>query len=231
GRCAPLAVGFTELLRRFERPLALLEIGSSAGLNLRWDRWRYESADTSWGDPDAPLSFTSNYRSPWPDLTAPLGPDDAVTSRRGSDRAPIDATTEDGRLALTSFVWPDQPERHQRLAAALDAAVAVPAMIDQRDAAEWCEAELAEPVARVTTVLFHSIVWQYLGSATRHRVKAAIEAAGARASAAAPMAWLRLEPGADPNAAAELRLRTWPGGPELELLTYSGYHGHPVWRA
>jgi hypothetical protein len=230
-RCAPLAIGFTELLRRFALPLGLREIGSSAGLNLRWDRWRYESGDTAWGHQDAPLVFADNYRAPLPDLSAPIGPGDAVASRRGSDRSPIDTTTEAGRRLLTSFVWPDQPARHERLAAGLEAAAATPAPIDQQDAGDWCEQQLADPVEGVTTVLFHSIVWQYLSRDTRARVTAAVEAAGARASTSAPVAWLRMEPGDDPNAAAELRLRTWPGEPNLELLALSGYHGHPVWMA
>src|SRR5205823_13158838 len=58
---------------RFERPLQLLEIGSSAGLNLHWDRWRYESGLTSWGSPDAPVRFGSDaYQHPWPEVDAPL---------------------------------------------------------------------------------------------------------------------------------------------------------------
>ena len=48
----------------------------------------------------------------------------------------------------------------------------------ERELSAWCEAQLASPQEGVTTVLFHSIVWQYLGSSTRHRVKAAIEEAG-----------------------------------------------------
>ena len=70
GRCAPLAVGFTAVLRRFGLPLRLLELGASAGLNLRWDRWRYESGETAWGDPEAPLRFVSE-----PPRDAPRSPD------------------------------------------------------------------------------------------------------------------------------------------------------------
>ena len=137
GRCATLAVGFTELLRRFGKPLRLLELGASAGLNLRWDRWRYESGATAWGEEDAGITFVANYRVPWPDVSAPLGPDEAVASRKGCDRAPIDPATPEGRRRLRSFVWPDQAVRHERLDAALAAAEDVPATVDAEDAATW----------------------------------------------------------------------------------------------
>ena len=52
-----------------------------------------------------------------------------------------------------------------------------------------------------------------------------IHAAGERATGAAPLAWLRMEPAGE---RAELRLTTWPGGEERVLGT-AGYHGHPVW--
>jgi hypothetical protein len=230
GRCATLAVGFTEVLRSHGLPLRLLELGSSAGLNLRWDRWRYESGGTTWGDPGAVLRFSSNYRSPEPDVSAPIGPGHAVAERRGCDRSPIDATTDEGRLLLRSFVWPDQADRHARLDAALAAAADQPVAVEGSDAAEWLAARLAEPVEGTATVVFHSIVWQYLPAATREGILAALDAGGRNASAAAPLAWLRMEPGDDPSRAAEVRLRTWPGGGE-RLLARTGYHGHPVWAA
>jgi hypothetical protein len=230
GRCAALAVGFTEVLRTFGMPLRLLELGASAGLNLRWDRWRYESGATAWGDPSAAITFADGYRSPEPDVSAPLGPGDAVVERRGCDRSPIDASTEAGRRLLRSFVWPDQAARHERLDAALAAAGEIPATIDAEDAASWLARQLATPVPGVATVVFHSIVWQYLPRATREGVRAAVVEASRRASAAAPLAWLRMEPGEDPTEAAEVRLITAPGG-DHRLLALTGYHGHPVWRA
>src|SRR5690606_8980608 len=115
-RCAALVVGFTEVLRATGLPLRLLELGSSAGLNLRaWDRWHYRSGSTAWGDPGAELRFEACYHRPHPDLAAPLGPSEAVVERRGCDRNPLDPVTDEGRLLLRSFVWPDQAQRHARL--------------------------------------------------------------------------------------------------------------------
>jgi hypothetical protein len=65
---------------------------------------------------------------------------------------------------------------------------------------------------------------QYVDPAERDRVAAVLEKAGARASAAAPLARLALEPGGE---LADLRLTVWPGGEE-RLLAQAGYHGEPV---
>ena len=229
-RCAALAVGFTEVQRRTGLPLRLLEVGASAGLNLRWDRWRYESGATSFGDADADVRFAANYRDPYPDLTSPLGAGEAVAERRGCDRNPLDPTTDEGRLLLRSFVWPDQADRHRRLDAALAVAAEVPVAVDRADAADWAAEQLAEARSGTATVLYHSIVWQYLPKSTKDGLVAALESAGAAASAEAPLSWLRMEPPPDPSDAAELRLVTWSGAaPVEEVVGRTGYHGDPVW--
>lgn len=76
----------------------------------------------------------------------------------------------------------------------------------------------------MATVVFHSIVMQYLDVDEKERLRGIFEEAGARASQTAPLARLALEPGGE---VAELRLTTWPGGEE-RLLATSGYHGRPI---
>src|SRR5205823_14353599 len=77
----------------------------------------------------------------------------------------------------------------------------------------------------VATVVFHSIFVQYLGVAGRARLRSTIEAAGRRASHAAPLAWLRMEPGG-PNH-ADVRLAMWPSGRERMLAT-ARFHAQPL---
>ena len=104
-------------------------------------------------------------------------------------------------------------------------AAAVPATVERADLGEWAAARLADPVPGVATVVAHSIVWQYVPRASRDRLRAALAEAGARATADAPLAWLRMEPA---GPVADVRLTTWPGGEE-EVLATAEYHGIPVY--
>jgi hypothetical protein len=65
---------------------------------------------------------------------------------------------------------------------------------------------------------------QYLSERDREEFAAVVVAAGERAGADAPLAWLRMEPDGE---RAAIRLATWPGG-EDRLLARAGYHGTPV---
>ena len=222
GRAAVLVGGFATVARRWGLPLRVLEIGSSAGLNLRWDHYAYVRSDgTIAGAADSPVSFDGVWEGRAPEIPGSFD----VAERRGCDRNPLDPTTPDGRLSLLSFVWPDQPERIARLEAAIQVAHRVPATIDRADASEWTEAQLASPTPGLATVLTHSIVLQYLSPEGRRRLRSTLEAAGARATEIAPLAWLRMEPAGE---RAELRLTTWPDGQDRVLAT-AGYHGRPVW--
>jgi len=97
-----------------------------------------------------------------------------------------------------------------------------------RDFEDKAEDTLAKLVSDGTaTVVYHSIVWQYLPLATRERIVTTLSGVGARATERSPLAYLRMEPGDDPTLGAELRLTSWPPA-RTELLARSGYHGRPV---
>jgi len=216
GRCAALLPGFLTVARETGMPLRLLEVGASAGLNLRWDRYRYEAEGFSWGDPASSvrLSFQIEGEAPQPtEIT--------VAERRGCDRSPIDPTSEDGRLTLLSYLWPDQAHRIERVRAALDLAAEVPVTIDRAGATDWIGARLAERREGVVTVVFHSIVMQYLGKEERRRFEVRMREAGERADATARLVWMRMEPAGE---RAEVRLAIWPDG-EDRVIARAGYHG------
>jgi hypothetical protein len=221
GRAALLAPGFALVARRTGLPLRLREVGSSAGLLLRWDRYRYEAGGEVLGDPASPLAFGDVYLAPAPDLSGPL----SVSDRRGCDISPIDGTTAEGRLTLLSFVWPDQLARFERLRTALDLARTDPVTIDRADAGQWVADQVRELPVGTVTVVFHSIVLQYLAPDSRRAMRAALHEAGGSATDANPLAWLRMEPAGGKH--AELRLTSWPGGEE-ELLATSGFHGADI---
>jgi len=201
-------------------PLRVLELGASAGLNLRWDHYRYEAGAATFGPPDSPVRFVG----PWVDHVPPLDVTVEVVERRGCDPAPIDATTPAGRLTQRSFVWPDLVERLARLDAAIEVARTVPVAVDRADGVPWVAERLADPVEGAATVVVHSIVLQYMTADQRADLMRTMVAAGARATPTAPLVWLRLEPGRE---GAELRSTRWPGGAE-RLLAISAYHGPPV---
>ena len=95
------------------------------------------------------------------------------------------------------------------------------------NAADFVEAELAKPQAAGTVrLLMHSIVWQYVPADQQARVTAAMEAAGARATAERPLAWIALEANRTVHQ-HELVLRYWPGGDAPKLLGRS--HAHGAW--
>lgn len=224
GRSAALTPGLLTVAASTGLPLRLLEIGSSAGLNLRVDGYWYEQGGVGWGDPDSPVRFVDL----WPDAVPPLDVSARVASRRGCDRDPIDATDPAGRERLLSYLWPDQPERLARTRAALDVASRIPAPIEAASADEWLPAQLAEPVPGVTTVVYHSVFWQYLPDGVQASILATLADAGARATTDAPLAHLRLEPHVETFFPAELRLTSWPGPGEDELLANAGFHYSPV---
>lgn len=74
-------------------------------------------------------------------------------------------------------------------------------------------------------VLMHSVVWQYIAGSEQQAITAAVHAAASRATQAAPLAWLRFEPGGAPLD-FELRCTLWPGGEDLLLARA---HPHGAW--
>ena len=219
GRCAALLPGFLGVSASTGLPLRLLEVGASAGLNLGWDAYRFEAGDFSWGPADSPLRIDFELSG-----GAMPSAEASVVERAGCDPAPVDPTSEEGRLTLLACCWPDQAVRVERLRAALEIASARPALVERSGALAWATARLAEPSPGRATVLYHSIVMQYLTEDERASFPAVVSAAGERASVGAPLAWLQMEPAGE---SAEVRITTWPGGEE-RVLARAGYHGTPV---
>src|SRR5262249_9623323 len=147
GRAAPLMSGLLEVCAETGRPVRLLEIGASAGLNLRLDHFWYQARTRGAGDPASPVRFLDLWEGRPPPFEAPL----AVHAPAGCARAPIDAATEAGRQALLAYVWADQTDRLERLRAAFEVAARVPVTVDQDEALDWLPAKLADPPADTTT--------------------------------------------------------------------------------
>ncbi len=156
GRSGALMVGLIEVARRFSQPLEILEIGSSAGLNLLIDRYRFDLGGVGFGPADSPVTIQPEWRGSPP----PAGPV-AFASGRGGDIQPSDATDPTAAERLRGYVWADQPERLDRLTGAIAMLRDKPVDLVAGDAADWIGARLAESQPEgVTRVLMHSGVWQ-----------------------------------------------------------------------
>jgi hypothetical protein len=224
-RSALILGGALHLAARVRLPLAIYEIGSSAGLNLAFDEYRYDLGNgLTWGASDAPLTVASEWRGAMPPLDAPL----RVASRQGCDRNPLDPANPADADRLMAYIWPDQAHRLTRTAAALTLAAAEGRKPERLDAASWVESEFARPQQPETCrLLLHTIVWQYIPAQSQARIEAVLAAAVAAATSNEPVAHFAFESDYDPNGAitgAPMTLTIWPGGETLNLGR-GDYHG------
>jgi hypothetical protein len=222
GRSAAL-IGGLLCINEFGLPIKLFEIGSSAGLNLRADHYRYLFAGGRWGPAGSPVTVDDAWRGALPPRRHL-----SIVVRHGYDIAPIDVGTTDGEMTVLSYVWPDQDARLARLRGAIEVARRVPAALERKTAAAAVAG--LTPTDGALTVLWHSITWQYLSAEERTAVRAHIDALAAQADAGAPFAHLTMEPTrAGPGAPIQfvVRARVWPGG-DPRLLGECHPHGPPV---
>ncbi|HEY8298537.1 MAG TPA: DUF2332 domain-containing protein [Candidatus Baltobacteraceae bacterium] len=218
-RSMPLMAASLAAVARRPLPMRIFEVGSSAGLNLRWDSYGYAGAGWAWGDAASPLQLRNRIASGRP---ANLEAHVEIAERRGCDLNPLDPCDPAHRQELLSFVWADQVERFDRLRAALLVAERVAVAIDRADGVEWIER--VRPSAGSLTVVMHSVVTEHLPRAMRDALRAAIARVGARAADDSPVAWIAMEPG---EGAYETRVRLWPESWE-RLVARSDGHAQDI---
>lgn len=158
-RCATLL----PLLARLPQPLALLEVGASAGLCLFPDKYFYDYDGTTVGDPTSPVHLDCAVTGPAPIPTQP--PD--VVWRAGIDLNPIDVTDPDELAWLSALIWPEHDERRARLRAAAQVVAADPPILVAGDLVTELPRLAARAPADATLVVFHSAVLAYLPSEAR----------------------------------------------------------------
>ncbi len=169
-RCAGLLPAFAALPGG--RPLALIEIGASAGLNLLWDRYAYDYGGRRAGAAASPLRIACELRGPG---VPPLDPP-PVHWRVGVDLAPLDATDPADVGWLHACLWPDQPQRHARLEAALAVAREHPVDVRQGDALTALPGLLAEAPDDALACVFHSAALAYFTREQVGELRALLEA-------------------------------------------------------
>jgi hypothetical protein len=158
----------------------------------------------------------------------PLRPAVQVVERLGCDLAPVDPTTTEGRTSLTAYVWPDQLDRLARLRGAFEVAAGLPVTVQESGAAGFLDR--LDLVEGTTTVVWHSVMWQYVDPAEQVRVEARLARLGAAAGDRAGLARLSLEPRRRRTGAEHeflVVLQTWPEGAE-RVLGSASPHGIPT---
>ena len=166
-RCASLLPALATL----PPPLALIEVGASAGLTLLIDRYSYDYAGhrIAGTDPLAP-TLHCEPRGPVP---LPAGVPE-ITWRAGLDLNPLDVARDDDVRWLSCLVWPGEGDREQRLAAAVAAARRDPPVIHRGDLLTDLPALAAQAPADATLVVFHSAVLAYVSPQDRQRFAAIV---------------------------------------------------------
>lgn len=204
-RCATLLPGFTRVVAENPGPLALVEVGPSAGLNLLFDRYRYDYGPAGTvGAPDAPLTLTCEVLEGSPPIPRVFP---AVAGRCGVDLDPVDLGDPDTVRWTRALVWPEQLDRLQRLDTAIAVARDDPPDIRSGDAVDLLSSLLEEAPGDAIPVVYHSYVLNQFTEEARDRFDAALR----RASANRPIHRLSLE-----------MIDSTDGWP---LLTHTQYHG------
>jgi len=179
-RCAYLVPAFGWIARRAEgRPLALVDIGTSAGLNLLWDRFGYDYGDGQRvGDPNSPVQLTCEFRGERrPPIPAAL-PDAAF--RVGLDLNPVDVRDPDAVLWFRALIWPEHTQRVDLLMRAIQVARQDPPRLIAGDALDLLPEVLATIPQDMAVCLFHTHAVNQFPREARERLSALIEEHGAK---------------------------------------------------
>jgi hypothetical protein len=187
GRCSALLPGLCHVaaLYEWDVPLSLLDLGTSAGLNLLFDDYAYtyrsasDDAILTAGNRDAAVSIECSARddvTSLPELRSP-----PMADRVGLDLSPLDPFSDDAALWLLACQWPDNPVRFARLRAALANVRASehPPRLERGDMVADLAGVAATIPGTTPLVVFHSWVAAYLDEARQRDLAASVRSLGA----------------------------------------------------
>jgi hypothetical protein len=238
GRTAAVLPALTVVHQHYERPLALIELGPSAGLNLFFDRYRVQySNGTSAGPADSPVQLSCECLGPNapPVPTTPL----PIASREGIDLNPMDVTDADDRRWLEACLWPGLDYRRDRLRAALELASVDPPRLHRGSAGEWLEHVLSNVPAEAVACVMSTWVLGYFSGDDRRQLKKILDTYAKTRPVAlvtgeypGVVSWVP-EPATkapidDPRGASLLGVSCWDAG-DLDVRAVAWMQAHGTW--
>ncbi len=220
-RCRSLLPAFETVYQRGGgKPLALIEIGPSAGLLMRWDTYSYDyGIGGRAGNADSPVQLRSEVRGEKrPPIPAVLP---AVAYRIGVDLYPVDVRDPDAARWLRALIWPEHADRARLLIPAIQAAQANPPHLIAGDALALLPGLLAELPAGTTTCIYHSFAVHQFSREDQERLGSVLlTASQGRTIYRISLEWWAGQPG------PKLELETYRDGLALgELLATCESHG------
>ncbi|MBA3411067.1 MAG: DUF2332 domain-containing protein [Geodermatophilaceae bacterium] len=236
GRCAVLRPAWAILTQEVRAPLGLIDLGSSAGLNLLLDQWAYSYSPDGprYGDPSRDVLVEAESRgAPLP----ALGPAD-VRSRVGIDLHPIAVGDDVAVRWLLACVWAEQVTRFQRLQAAIEVARTRPPRVVAADIVEVLPSLAADIPEDRHLAIQNSWVLNYFPAPARQRLKSVMAELGATRD----LSWVSIESpefapgldypprpdGVDGGGASVAVLSTWRDG-QKAVRRLADCHPHGSW--
>jgi hypothetical protein len=216
GRCSFLLPAFTYVYGMSERrPLALIDVGCSAGLHLRWDYYHYDYGAAQAGDPRAAVSLPCELRG---SVMPPIpGAFPECVFRRGIDLHPVDLTDPIERRWFDALIWPDYAQRRRLAQAAIDELLRDRPSIVKGDAVEVLDAELHAAPPHTALIVYNSAALCQGGAVEEEAIANVLLEGSTRR----PIYWLHCE-------GEEVRLRTLNAGRRAEMKL-ANKDGHGRW--
>ncbi len=202
------------------QPLAQVEVGASAGLNLLWERFHYEYGSVAWGSGESMVVLPTDRRG-----TGALPPlADSLSSgwSAGVDLNPVDITDADAVQWLLALVWPENVVLRQQLSAAIELARVWPPRVVAGDASALLPGLLEEAPAGMTLCVFAThTLYQFPRGALRTLLESMQTFSEKR-----PVYFISMEGTGDEH--SELTLTTYERG-ERETVKLANCHPHGHW--
>ncbi len=175
GRCAYLLPGFlTIAAENPDRPLALLDVGASAGLNLNWDKYRYRySSGEEFGSTDSPVVIECDARNGLPELPTAFP---QVSFRVGIDLAPVNLGSDEEYRWMQALVWPEHRGRAALLSSARDVWLRSQPTLLQGDTVELLPDVLRDAPKDAALCVFHCHTLNQFTPEARERFESILRA-------------------------------------------------------